>query len=51
MKNVIIILVALISNVSLAQSKDSISSKAYYEDQFYIGATYNSIYKIPIFKI
>jgi len=47
MKNIIIILVALITNVSLAQSKDSISGKAYLEDQFYIGATYNSVYRLP----
>ena len=47
MKKNILILTVILANMSLAQSKDSISSKAYLEDQFYIGATYNSLYNLP----
>ncbi len=47
MKSFIIILVALIVNVSLAQSKDFMSGDTYLEDQFYIGVTYNSLYSLP----
>lgn len=47
MRNLIIILVALVANMSLAQSKDSIGGDKYLEDQLYIGVTYNSLYKLP----
>ncbi len=47
MKKIILILTVIMTNMSLAQSKDSISSETYLEDQFYIGATYNSLYNLP----
>jgi len=47
MKNLVIILVAIVANMSLAQSKDSLGSNKYLEDQLYIGVTYNSLYKLP----
>ncbi len=47
MKKCIIILIVFVANGALAQSKDSISDAHYLEDQFYIGATYNSLYNVP----
>ena len=47
MRKFIVGLAVLIANISLAQSRDSISSETYLEDQFYIGVTYNSLYKLP----
>jgi len=50
MKNVVILLLAFLSVICNAQSKDSSNStnNKYLEDQLYLGVTYNSLYDLPI---